>query len=168
MEDTNIEGVVIESGKFMTKLKFNYYSFWKHMRMISEQVFKGSQVKTGSLLTPTANLFYKFLKDKNEEELNTLYKIKESIGIKSIRLQDIRKANISGTKITLKIPSFTLISRIERFFKILIYKNKSITIFKEKSFEIESNLIFKLRDIQDQKRDIISLRNEFYKVQEEV
>lgn len=168
MEDTNIEGVVIESGKFMTKLKFNYYSFWKHMRMISEQVFKGSQVKTGSLLTPTANLFYKFLKDKNEEELNTLYKIKESIGIKSIRLQDIRKANISGTKITLKIPSFTLISRIERFFKILIYKNKSITIFKEKSFEIESNLIFKLRDIQGQKRDIISLRNEFYKVQEEV
>lgn len=162
MEDTDIEGVVIESSKFMTKLKFNYYSFWKHMRMISEQVAKGSQVKTGALLNPTANLFYKFLKDKHTEETDLLYKIKELIGLKSVKLQDIKRANIVDDTIILKVPSYSFISRIKRFFKILIYKNKSITIFKEKSFKINQELIYKLKEIQNQKTDIISLRNEFY------
>lgn len=169
LDDTEIEGVVIESGKYMTKLKFNYYSFWKHMRMISEQVFRNSQVRTGSLLTPTANLFYKFLRDRNTEELDTLYKIKEIIGIKSIRLQEIRRASInSNNSILLRVPSYTLFSKIKRFFKVLIYKNKSINIFKEKSFEISPDLISELRKIQGRKTDIISLREEFYKIQEEI
>ena len=41
----DIEGVVIESGDFMVKLKFDYYNFWKQMRSIVESLRKHGKVK---------------------------------------------------------------------------------------------------------------------------
>lgn len=67
-----IEGFVIEdSCGFMTKLKLSYYKFWKHMRWVAEETLKrGYILKTSSLLTPTANEFYAWMKlvyDKKDE-----------------------------------------------------------------------------------------------------
>ena len=60
-----IEGFVFEDATgFMTKCKTGYYNFWKYMRGVADQTLKSSHYsRTGSLLTPTANYFYKFCKD---------------------------------------------------------------------------------------------------------
>ena len=60
-----IEGFVFEDVTgFMTKCKTGYYNFWKYMRGVADQTLKsGHYSRTGSLLTPTANYFYKFCKD---------------------------------------------------------------------------------------------------------
>ena len=60
-----IEGFVFEDATgFMTKCKTGYYNFWKYMRGVADQTLKsGHYSRTGSLLTPTANYFYKFCKD---------------------------------------------------------------------------------------------------------
>lgn len=68
--DNDIEGVVIEIGQLMTKLKFNYYGFWKKMRGLKERVRGKHTVKLGSLTNDIANYFYKFLLTIPEEELN--------------------------------------------------------------------------------------------------
>ena len=64
-EGRRIEGFVLEDAKnFMVKVKLPYYTFWKHMRSVAEEVFKsGNYRKTGSLLTPEANLFYGFCRN---------------------------------------------------------------------------------------------------------
>lgn len=61
----HIEGYVIEdSAGFMTKLKLPYYSFWKFMRSISDEVIrKGYSERTSALLTPEANTYYGWIKD---------------------------------------------------------------------------------------------------------
>lgn len=61
-----IEGFVFEdSAGFMTKLKTDYYSFWKYMRSVAASVRRYGAVKnTASLLDTQANLFYGFLRDK--------------------------------------------------------------------------------------------------------
>ena len=41
----DLEGVVIESGNFMCKMKFNYYLFWKYMRSCLETLRKYGRVK---------------------------------------------------------------------------------------------------------------------------
>jgi tRNA splicing ligase len=69
-EGKHIEGFVIEdSTGYMLKLKLPYYSFWKHMRSVAEEVFRtGNYRRTGSLVTPMANHFFGFCKRIREEE----------------------------------------------------------------------------------------------------
>lgn len=61
-----IEGFVFEdSAGFMTKLKTDYYSFWKHMRSVADGVRRFGSIKsTGQLTDAQSNLFYGFLRDK--------------------------------------------------------------------------------------------------------
>ena len=65
-----IEGFVIEDNNgFMIKIKLYYYSFWKKMRSVAEEVFRtGNYRRTGSLTTPEANYFFGFCKDIREIE----------------------------------------------------------------------------------------------------
>ena len=65
-----IEGFVFEdSAGFMTKLKTNYYSMWKHMRSVADNVRRyGYYMSTASLATKDENLFYGFLRDKYETD----------------------------------------------------------------------------------------------------
>ena len=71
----NIEGFVIEdSNMFMTKIKVEYYNFWKTMRNLKHEIYKkGHTNKTAKLQTPLSNNFYKFLQDlynKDKENLS--------------------------------------------------------------------------------------------------
>lgn len=70
MKHEDIEGVVIENGNIMTKLKFPYYKFWKFMRSLKEQASKKRNIKLSSLSNATANYFYSFLKELDDETLN--------------------------------------------------------------------------------------------------
>ena len=56
----HIEGFVVEDANgFMIKIKLYYYTFWKNMRAMAEEVFKtGYFRKMSSLATPLANYFY--------------------------------------------------------------------------------------------------------------
>nr|DAG50220.1 MAG TPA: RNA ligase [Caudoviricetes sp.] len=65
-EGSYVEGFVFEDAAgFMTKLKTDYYSFWKYMRGIATAVrHYGSIQHTSALTTAQANLFYGFLRDK--------------------------------------------------------------------------------------------------------
>lgn len=64
--DNPIEGYVFrDSNGYMVKLKTCYYNTWKHLRAISNEVYKkGYSDKTSSLLTPIENEFYAFLRNK--------------------------------------------------------------------------------------------------------
>lgn len=55
----NIEGFVIEDANgFMIKIKTRFYTFWKNMRTMAEEVFKTGQFRNmSSLATPLANYF---------------------------------------------------------------------------------------------------------------
>ena len=70
MSKDDIEGVVIECGDIMTKLKFPYYNFWKQMRGLKEKVKKGHNIKLSTLFNATSNYFYHWLKSQSNEELN--------------------------------------------------------------------------------------------------
>lgn len=67
-EDVDIEGVVIEIGDIMTKMKFNYYNFWKCMRGVAGSVSARHTVRMSKLYNDIANYFYKFLITIPEEE----------------------------------------------------------------------------------------------------
>ena len=66
-----IEGFVLEdSVGFMTKVKLQYYGFWKHMRSVKDDVCKNGYTKyTSSLTTPLANEFYGWLRQQTREAL---------------------------------------------------------------------------------------------------
>lgn len=66
-----IEGFVIEdANKFMTKIKLQYYSFWKFMRGIKDEVYKkGYITRTSALTSPLGNYFYGWLRKQNKEVL---------------------------------------------------------------------------------------------------
>ena len=70
-EGEYIEGFVIEaSNGFMTKVKLDFYKFWKHMRAVKESLYRNTQNKMlGSLQTPLANEFYGWLKSQNQNKL---------------------------------------------------------------------------------------------------
>lgn len=65
-----IEGFVIEDDNgYMTKLKLEYYNFWKFMRSITAMVNrKGYIDKTSALVTPEANYYYGWIRDRWEKE----------------------------------------------------------------------------------------------------
>lgn len=66
-----IEGFVIEdANKFMTKIKLQYYSFWKFMRSVKDEVSrKGYFSRTSGLNSPLANKFYGWLRTQTKETL---------------------------------------------------------------------------------------------------
>jgi tRNA splicing ligase len=66
-----IEGFVIkDSNKFMTKIKGRYYSFWKRMRSIKDEVArKGNSDRIEMLKTPLAIDFYRWCKVQTQETL---------------------------------------------------------------------------------------------------
>lgn len=61
----NIEGFVIEdSVGYMTKLKLNYYNFWKFMRSVAHEAIRHGHIRrTSALTTPIANEFYAWVKE---------------------------------------------------------------------------------------------------------
>ena len=67
-----VEGFVIEdNNQFMVKIKTNYYKFWKFMRgVVSDVKRRGYILNTSALQTPTANLFYGWLRKQDKETLN--------------------------------------------------------------------------------------------------
>ncbi len=69
MEDNDIEGVVIEIGDFMTKMKFTYYNFWKMCRKLVDQAKNRRNIKLGSLYNDTSNYFWKWLQEQSPETL---------------------------------------------------------------------------------------------------
>lgn len=69
LSDTDIEGVVIECGDAMAKVKFPYYRFWKQMRSVADQVRRKRPVKLASLWHPKANYFYAWLKEQDDQTL---------------------------------------------------------------------------------------------------
>ena len=74
----DVEGVVVECNNMMTKLKFQYYNFWKFMRRIKEQVARGSKIQLSSLYNDTANYFYDYCKKQDPEFLkNSIITLRE-------------------------------------------------------------------------------------------
>lgn len=82
-------------------------------------------------------------------------------------LSKIKNGEIEDNKLTLEVLDNTIKSKIILKFKALFNKNKNYKRYIEKSFVIDKDIINKLKEIQDSKRDIISLRNEFYAIQQE-
>ena len=70
-DNDRIEGFVIEdANKFMTKIKLQYYSFWKFMRAVKDEVGrKGYFSRTSGLNSPLANQFYGWLRTQTKETL---------------------------------------------------------------------------------------------------
>lgn len=149
--DTDIEGVVIESGKFMTKLKFSYYSFWKMMRGVVDMTMNGKNVELKRLYNATANYFYKFIKDKYDDKCMEYMKILESINRDDIRLSDLRQLHLPDEGDTVTITR-QIKTRTE---------NGYICELKDDVIFIGRDNIEKLKELKN-KEDIISLRNEYY------
>lgn len=69
MNDDDIEGVVIEIGDFMVKMKFTYYNFWKMCRKLVDQAKNNRNIKLGSLYNDKANYFWAWLHEQTPETL---------------------------------------------------------------------------------------------------
>lgn len=149
--DTDIEGVVIESGKFMTKLKFSYYSFWKMMRTVADMTLNGRNVELKKLYNATANYFYKFVKDKYDDKCVEYVKILNDIGREDIKLSDLRQWNLPDEGDTVTITK-QVKTRTETGY---VCEIKDDVIF------VGEDNIKKLKELR-KKEDIISLRNEYY------
>lgn len=69
-EGQYVEGFVFEdTAGFMTKLKTDYYSFWKHMRSVISSVRRYGAVRnTAMFTTAESNLFYGFLRQLYRED----------------------------------------------------------------------------------------------------
>jgi len=65
-----IEGYVFEdSTGFMTKMKLNYYTFWKGLRILINPLARQGYIReTSRLTTPIMNYFYAYLKNCKETE----------------------------------------------------------------------------------------------------
>ena len=58
-----------DSKGFMTKMKLNFYTFWKGLRHFAQIVGKqGYMRETSRLTTPIMNYFYAYLKNCKETE----------------------------------------------------------------------------------------------------
>lgn len=143
--DTDIEGVVIEAGTFMTKLKFSYYSFWKLMREVADKTLRGSNVEYRKLFNATSNYFYKFCKDKYNSIVAEAMKIKKQIGREDLTESDWNKSEITND--TLIIKKFV---RTETGYE---ENNEEIYVGEE--------IAARIKELKSH-RDIISLRNEYY------
>ena len=65
-----IEGYVFEdSNGFMTKMKLNFYTFWKGLRILINPLARQGYIReTSRLTTPIMNYFYAYLKNCKETE----------------------------------------------------------------------------------------------------
>ena len=86
-EGQYVEGFVFEdSAGFMTKLKTDYYSFWKHMRSVADSVRRYGAIKSTSQLTNAqSNLFYGFLRDKYAKDESFRDRTNDGYDIISLR-----------------------------------------------------------------------------------
>lgn len=152
-DDIDIEGVVIECGKFMTKLKFNYYTFWKSMRTVSEQVQSGrDNVKLAWLYNATANYFYKFVKDKQDRRNNELVLLKDVLGNENINTGDLRRA-----KLDFENNKIIVHKRDRRKY----YTDAELEPLPAIEIETDREKLERLAKLQ-KTWDIISLRKEYY------
>ena len=157
--DTDIEGIVIECGNKMTKLKFNYYKFWKGMRSVSEAVQGNRQVKLNQLYNATANYFYKFLKDKHDIRNNELIAIQGYINSThnlDISLYDLKKSKIDFNNCTL-----TIYKHKNKKWLNDNYNQESTTEDNSIQMTLELNVLKQLEEYR-KPLDIISLRKEYY------
>ena len=62
-ENNILEGFVLEDAEgFMTKIKTDYYNFWKRMRYVANEIAKNGFIKKQSLVSePLAHAFYTWL-----------------------------------------------------------------------------------------------------------
>ena len=69
-----IEGFVIEdSNLFMTKVKTEYYRFWKQMRKVVNELSNKGYIRNTSILqTPMANEFYGWLRNQDSLDRNII------------------------------------------------------------------------------------------------
>lgn len=143
--DTDIEGVVIESGTFMTKLKFSYYSFWKSMRTVASQVMNGKSIELRKLFNPTANYFYKFMKDKYEAKFNMQQQLLEQIGSDKLSVSDLNKGGLTDNSL------------------VRTYNIRTETGYEQQKEEIllGEDIVNQIKEFR-QEEDIISLRKEYY------
>lgn len=143
--DTDIEGVVIESGIFMTKLKFSYYSFWKSMRTVASQVMNGKSIELRKLFNPTANYFYKFMKDKYEAKFNMQQQLLEQIGSDKLSVSDLNKGGLTDNSL------------------VRTYNIRTETGYEQQKEEIllGEDIVNQIKEFR-QEEDIISLRREYY------
>ena len=126
----------------MTKLKFNYYRFWKQMRILKEQVISNKQVKLPRLYNKEANDFYSFLKDYINKIQLDLKDIRDKSNISDLDLKHINKYDIEENSI--------------------IYRDKDIN--SSTKYIVDNDTIELFKNIKNIKFDIISLRDEFYKM----
>lgn len=85
-----IEGFVFEDAAgFMTKLKTDYYSKWKHMRSVADSVRRWGYIQNTAQLTDAVeNAFYGFLREKyNQDENFRNYKQQRGYDIITLRKQ---------------------------------------------------------------------------------
>lgn len=68
-ENNILEGFVLEDAEgFMTKIKTDYYKFWKRMRHVANEIAKNSFIKKQSLVSePLAHAFYTWLLTQPKE-----------------------------------------------------------------------------------------------------
>ena len=66
-----IEGFVVEDATgFKTKMKLNYYTFWKFLRVVTQIVLRQGYMRdTQKLTTPIMNMFYGWLKKCREDKV---------------------------------------------------------------------------------------------------
>lgn len=145
LTDTDIEGVVIESGEFMTKLKFSYYSFWKSMRTVASSVMNGKNVELRKLFNATANYFYKFVKDKYDVKFAEQQELLLHIGNDKLSISDLNKGKLTDTSL------------------IRTYNIRTENGYEQQEEEIilGEDIIDRIKELR-QEEDIISLRNEYY------
>lgn len=152
--DTDIEGVVIEAGKFMTKLKFSYYSFWKGLREVARQTQSGKVVKLNRLFNATSNYFYKFVKDRYEEKTNRLLEIRKELDREDIPLSDFRKAKLDFNTDEIVITRQTR----RRYYS---EDETDLNFNEEIRIKVDKDLIDEMSSLLKQE-DIISLRKQYY------
>lgn len=145
LTDTDIEGVVIECGSFMTKLKFSYYTFWKFMRSISQTVMGGRNIELRKLYNATSNYFYKFLKDKYEDKFNKQQELLAEIGVEELTVSDLNRAQLTEDSII----------------KVRNMRTEEGYLQTTENICVGEDIIQRIKDLREN-QDIISLRNEYY------
>ena len=151
--DTDIEGVVIESGTFMAKLKFNYYSFWKLLRTVSEMTMNGKAVPLNKLYNATANYFYKFVKEKYNKKLELQKQILEKINDERLNISGLNKGELTDSSIIIHLRKYYNSEQVTEETPYEPYEQIEIPLSNDTIEQIKE-----LRKVDN----IISLRREYY------
>ena len=112
------------------------------MRILKEQVVSNKQVKLPRLYNKEANDFYSFLKDYINKIQLDLKDIRDKSSISDLDLKHINKYDIEEDSI--------------------IYRDKDMN--SSTKYVVDNDTIELFKNIKNIKFDIISLRDEFYKM----